>query len=280
MDEEEEKIRERIKTMLPYLSEQQGRIYLAVEAKSQGWGGKSKISRLSGVNRMTISRGVKEIDKIELQAEKGRIRKRGGGRKNEVDKQAGLLSSLKSIVEPHTIGDPMNLLLWTSKSVRNIRELLKDQGYKVSHELIRQLLHKLGYSMQCNRKTKEGGKHPDRDAQFEYINQKSQEFISDNQPVISVDCKKKELIGNYKNGGKEWQEVKNPVEVNVYDFIDKTNGKAAPYGVYDIAQNRGWVSVGISSDTAALSVATIRSWWGNEGKETYQSADKLVYHNR
>jgi hypothetical protein len=129
--------------------------------------------------------------------------------------------------------------------------------------------------MQSNRKTKEGGKHPDRDTQFEYINQKSHEFIADKQPVISVDCKKKELVGNYKNGGKEWQEVKNPVEVDVYDFIDKTVGKASPYGVYDIAQNRGWVSVGISSDTAAFSVATVRSCWENEGKNTYQNADKL-----
>jgi hypothetical protein len=165
----------------------------------------------------------------------------------------------------------MQLLLWTSKSVRNIQELLKIQNYNVSHELVRQLLQQLGYSMQGNRKTKEGGEHPDRDTQFEYINQKSQNFIADKQAVISVDCKKKELVGNYKNGGKEWQEVKNPIEVNVYDFIDKTNGKASPYGVYDVAGNRGWVSVGVSSDTAAFAVATIRSWWENEGKNTCQS---------
>jgi hypothetical protein len=186
-----------------------------------------------------------------------------------------LLAAIEEIIEPHTVGDPMKMLLWTSKSVRNIQELLKERNYKVSHELVRQLLVKLGYSMQGNRKTKEGGDQPDRDAQFEFINQKSKDFILENQPVISVDCKKKELVGNYKNGGREWQPVKHPVEVNVYDFIDKAAGKAAPYGVYDVAQNRGWVSVGISSDTAAFSVATIRSWWENEGKITYPNADKL-----
>jgi transposase len=269
------KIKERISSILPCLDERQSRIYLAAEAKSHGWGGKSKIARLSGVNRMLITRGEKELNNCELPAEDGRIRKRGAGRKKETDKQEGLLAAIKQTVEPHTVGDPMQPLLWTSKSVRNIQEELETQNYKISHELVRQLLQKLGYSMQSNRKTKEGGDHPDRDTQFEYINLKSQNFIADKQPVISVDCKKKELVGNYKNGGKEWQEVKNPVEVNVYDFIDKTNGKASPYGVYDIAQNRGWVNVGISSDTAAFSVATVRSWWENEGKNTYQNADKL-----
>ncbi|MDR1676446.1 MAG: ISAzo13 family transposase [Tannerella sp.] len=272
---EEAKIKERISTTLSFLNEKQSRLYLAAEAKSYGWGGKSKIASISGVNRMLIARGVKELENPELQTSEKRIRKNGAGRKKETDKQEGLVAAIEEIVEPHTVGDPMKILLWTSKSVRNIQESLKKQNYKVSHELIRQLLQNLGYSMQGNKKTKEGGDQPDRDVQFEYINQKSKEFIAEKQPVISVDCKKKELAGNYKNGGREWQPVKNPVEVNVYDFIDKTNGKAAPHGVYDIVQNRGWVSVGISSDTAAFSVATIRSWWENGGKNTYQNAGKL-----
>jgi transposase len=272
---DEEKIKVRIATVLPLLNEKQSRLYLAAEAKSNGWGGKSKIARLSGVSRLLIARGEKELENTELQAGNSRIRHKGAGRKKEIDKQEGLISAITQIVEPHTAGDPMKLLLWTSKSVRNIQESLVNHGYKVSHELIRQLLQEIGYSLQTNRKTKEGGDHPDRDAQFEFINQKAKDFIGDNQPVISVDCKKKELIGNYKNGGKEWQPVKNPVEVNVYDFIDKTNGKAAPYGVYDAVQNKGWVSVGVSSDTSAFAVATIRSWWENEGKHTYQNAEKL-----
>jgi transposase len=268
-------IKKKLERMLPILNEKQSRIYLATEAESLGWGGKSKISELSGVSRAAIARGEKEIKGSNIEVEKGRIRKTGGGRKKEVSKNLGLVDAIKQIVEPYTVGDPESLLLWTSKSVRKIKELLENQGYKISHELIRQILQESGYSLQTNRKTKEGGDHVDRDAQFEFINKQSKEFICNNLPVISVDCKKKELIGNYKNGGREWQPVKNPVEVNVYDFVDKTNGKASPYGVYDIAKNKGWISVGISSDTAAFAAATIRSWWENEGRNTYQNADKL-----
>lgn len=169
----------------------------------------------------------------------------------------------------------MRVIIWTSKSLRNIQTELQQRGFKASHELIRQILQENEYSLQSNRKTQEGGNHPDRDAQFEFINRKSNLFIANNQPVISVDCKKKELIGNYKNNGKEWSKVKNPTEVNVYDFIDKTNGKASPYGVYDVKNNKGWVSVGTSRDTAAFSVATIRSWWENEGINSYLQATKL-----
>jgi len=272
---EEKIIKQRIASILPILNEKQSRIYLASEAVSIGWGGKSKISVLSGMSRAAITRGEKEIKASDFKVEKGAIRKSGGGRKKEVVKNSGLLEAIKQIVEPYTVGDPESLLLWTSKSVRKIQELLAEKGYKISHELIRQILLESGYSLQTNRKTLEGGDHPDRDAQFEFINSQSKEFIRENLPVISVDCKKKELIGNYKNGGREWQPVKNPVEVNVYDFIDKTNGKASPYGVYDIAKNKGWISVGISNDTAAFATATIRSWWENEGKNTYQNADKL-----
>jgi hypothetical protein len=169
----------------------------------------------------------------------------------------------------------MRVIIWTSKSSRNIQTELQQQGFKASHELIRQILQENEYSLQSNRKTHEGGNHPDRNAQFEFINKKSKLFIANNQPVISVDCKKKELIGNYKNNGKEWCKAKNPTEVNVYDFIDKTNGKASPYGVYDVKNNKGWVSIGTTSDTAAFSVAGIRSWWENDGKNSYPQATKL-----
>ena len=272
---EERIIKRRIESVLPVLNEKQARIYLASEAASIGRGGKSKISVLSGKSRASIVRGEKEAKEFDYKAEKGNIRKPGGGRKKEVSKNPGLVEAIRQIVEPYTVGDPESLLLWTSKSVRKIKELLEEKGYKVSHELIRQILQESGYSLQTNRKTREGGDHPDRDAQFEFISRQSKEFVSDNQPVISVDCRKKELIGNYRNGGSEWRPVKNPVEVNVYDFVDKTNGKASPYGVYDIAGNKGWISIGISNDTAAFAVATIRSWWENEGTDTYQNADKL-----
>jgi len=272
---EDKKIQERIESLFPFLNEKQKRLLLAAESKSYGWGGQSKISTLTGVSRKLIARGMKELENTDLQADNNRIRRVGAGRKKEVDKQSGLETTILQIVEPHTVGDPERPLLWTGKSVRHIQEELKYQGFTVSHELIRQILSEQGYSLQTNRKTKEGGTHPDRDAQFEFINSQSKEFMNDNQPVISIDCKKKELIGDYKNNGKEWQPVKNPVEVNVYDFIDKTQGKASPYGVYDIKNNKGWISVGISSDTAAFAVATVRSWWENEGRNEYQNAEKL-----
>jgi len=268
-------IKQRIDTMLPYLNEKQSRLYLANEAISYGWGGITLISKLSGKNQKIIHLGIKELKKEIPEAEGNRIRREGGGRKREKDKQHGLEQAILDIVEAHTVGDPMRVIIWTSKSVRNIQEELLKQGFKVSHELIRQILQENNYSLQSNRRTQEGGNHPDRDAQFEFINNKSNIFISSNQPVISIDCKKKELIGNYKNNGKEWLKVKNPTEVNVYDFIDKTNGKASPYGVYDVNNNRGWVSIGTNNDTAAFSVSTIRSWWENDGKILYPKATKL-----
>jgi len=272
---EDLKIKERIDSIVPFLNEKHKRLYLAAEAKSYGWGGESKIAALASVSRSLISRGKKELYNPALQAEKDSIRHKGAGRKKEVDKQSGLVSAILEIVEPHTNGDPMQLLLWTNKSVRHIKDAITTNGYTASHELIRQILQEQGYSLQTNRRTKEGGEHPDRDAQFEFINKKSNKFIAKNQPVISIDCKKKELIGNYKNNGKEWCPVKNPTAVNVYDFIDKTNGKASPYGVYDIKNNKGWISVGISSDTASFAVATIRSWWEKAGKKEYPNAKKL-----
>ena len=173
------------------------------------------------------------------------------------------------------MGDPENPLIWSSKSTRKVADSLLVKGYKISHETVRKSMQELGYSLQSNKKTKEGGEHPDRDAQFEHINSISKEFLSAGDPVISVDCKKKELIGEYKNNGQEWTPIKNPTEVKVYDFIDKTNGKASPYGVYDIDKNIGWVTVGISSDTASFAVSTIRSWWEEEGKNLYHESKRL-----
>ena len=273
--ETDEIIKKRIESVLPMLDERQRRIYLSAEADSIGWGGKTKIARLSSVSRRTITKGGSEVLGDKTGVGTGRIRKVGGGRKKVVEQQPETLESIEDIVSAHTMGDPMNPLKWTSKSGRKIAAEMVGLGYRVSHESVRQSLHRLGYSLQANKKTKEGGNTPDRDAQFEYINKTAKRFIEDGNPVISVDCKKKELIGEYKNNGREWAKIKTPMEVNVYDFIDKTNGKASPYGVYDIKNNRGWVNVGISSDTASFAVSTIRDWWEEEGKILYPAAQCL-----
>lgn len=273
--ETDEIIKARIEAVLPMLNECQRRIYLSAEARSIGWGGKSKIAQLSSVTRRTIAKGETESLLKEDDTPKTRIRKVGGGRKKAIEHQPEILQAIEDIVSPHTMGDPMNPLIWTSKSIRKITAGLLVLGYKVSHEVVRQCLIELGYSLQANKKTKEGGDSPDRDAQFEHINKIAKEFAQSNDPVISVDCKKKELVGEYKNNGQEWTPTKNPTEVNVYDFIDKTNGKASPYGVYDIQNNRGWVNVGTSSDTATFAVSTIRDWWEQEGSILYPSSNRL-----
>lgn len=267
----DESLKIRIEKILPILNENQRRIYLAAEAESIGWGGITKVASLSCASRKTIAKGANES--IEF-TETG-IRKKGGGRKKLTEHHPELLKSIENIVAPHTMGDPMNPLIWTSKSIRNITKALHAVGYNICHEVVRKCLKELDYSLQSNKKTKEGGTNPDRDAQFEFINEQSKDFISCKDPVISVDCKKKELVGEYKNNGQEWTKIKSPTEVNVYDFIDKTNGKASPYGVYDIQNNSGWVNVGTSSDTAVFAVATIRDWWNTEGRGMYQSSQRL-----
>ena len=265
-------IKARIERVLPILNERQTRVYLYAEAQSIGWGGKSKIALLSSVTRRTIAKGESES---LIKEDDTRIRKEGGGRKKAIEHQPEMLKAIEDIVSPHTMGNPVNPLIWTSKSIRKITAELLVLGYKVSHEVVRQCLIKLGYSLQANKKTKEGGDSPDRDAQFEHINNTAKEFAQSKDPVISVDCKKKELIGEFKNNGQEWIPIKNPTEVNVYDFIDKTNGKASPYGVYDIQNNRGWVNVGTSSDTATFAVSTIRDWWEQEGSILYPTSNRL-----
>jgi hypothetical protein len=273
--ETNEVIKTRIEAVLPILDERQRRIYLSAEAQSIGWGGKSKIAQLSSVTRRTIAKGDTDSPIMQDDSTKSRIRKKGGGRKRAIELQPEIMKAIEDFVSPHTMGNPMNPLIWTSKSIRKITTELHILGYKVCHEVVRQCLIKLGYSLQANKKTKEGGNSADRDAQFEHINNTAKEFVAYNDPVISVDCKKKENIGEYKNNGQEWTQIKNPKEVNVYDFIDKTNGKASPYGVYDIQNNRGWVNVGISSDTAAFAVSTIRDWWEQEGKMLYPCSNRL-----
>ena len=269
-------IQKRLDIVLSLLDERQRRIFLGAEAQSIGWGGVRKIHQLSGVNRKTIASGLKEINcGIETLLGKDRIRVVGGGRKTLLEKYPLLLQDIMEIVRPHTLGDPESPLIWCSKSIRKIHEVLLAQGYQISHETIRKCLQILGFSLQSNKKTKEGSNHPDRNAQFEHINAVAKDFLSAGDPVISVDCKKKELIGDYKNNGQEWAPVGCPIEVNTYDFVDKTNGKAAPYGVYDICNNRGWVSVGVSSETASFAVSTINSWWEGEGKLLYPSAKRL-----
>lgn len=273
----EKQLSRKIKLFLPQLDERLSRIYLASEALSLGRGGKQKIATIAKVSRTRIDRGIAEINsKKKSKVAIGNIRKEGGGRKKKTDTDKTLLTSLEAIISAHTRGDPMNPLLWTSKSLRNIAETLKSKKFKISYVTVGNLLKSMGYSLQANRKTDEGGSIEDRNEQFEYINKTALSFMDEGYPVISVDCKKKELIGNFKNNGVEYEEKKNPRNVKVYDFIDKNLGKAVPYGVYDIAQNEGWVNVGVSSDTAEFAVNTIRTWWYEMGKEQYSNATKLL----
>jgi hypothetical protein len=266
-------------TLLPRLNEQTARLYLASEAQSMGRGGKQRVAKLAGVSRMRIDKGIRELsaDTERGRAEKAeRVRKPGAGRKRHGESQKDLLKTLEAIVDPHTLGDPMKPLLWTSKSLRNIEKELKGRGYPIGHVTVGGLLKSLNYSLQGNKKTLEGGNMADRNEQFEYINETAMSFMNDNEPVISVDCRKKELIGNFKNAGADWFPKGEAPDVRVYGFIDRDLGKAMPYGVYDMAQNQGRVSVGISKDTAEFAVNTIRTWWQQMGKGQYRDARKIL----
>jgi len=236
------------------------------------------VSKASGVSRSTIDIGVAELNQSILSSDNVplvKVRKAGGGRKKVIVNDEKIVQSLEEIIAPHTMGDPMNPLRWTSKSFRKICEALKAKGHKISHQTTGETLKAMGYSIQQNKKTNEGGKHEDRDAQFLHINDTAKVYLENKNPVISVDCKKKELIGNFKNTGGEWLPAKKPTEVNVYDFVDKELGKAIPYGVYEVEHNEGFVNVGISHDTAAFAVATIRAWWNEAGKEKFKTSNKI-----
>jgi len=269
-------IAEKYRILSQFLNERTRRLWSAVEAKALGRGGVQFVAQATGQSRTTITQGMKELKSKEIMESPLQIRQAGGGRKGVREKSPELESALLELLEPSVRGEPDSPLLWTTNSLRKLAEALKRQGYKVSHTLVGQILKDLGFSLQANRKTEEGKSHPDRDAQFNYIHQKVVDYQKAQQPVISVDAKKKELIGNYKNGGVEWQEIKRPVEVNVYDFLNEAWGKAVPYGVYDITRNEGWVNVGIDKDTAEFAVQTIRNWWYQMGRERYPSARQLL----
>ena len=278
-------IRKKYLSMTPHLNERSLRTWAASEALALGHGGKKILHIVTGLSYTTIHVGVKEIEQLnrndtntDAKTDKQRIRKAGGGRKAKTLKDPTLESDLLDIIEPATRGNPESPLLWSSKSTRHIASVLNKNSKRVSHELVSKMLGKLGYSLQGARKMKEGADHPDRDAQFNFINNKTKEFQKKNQPVISVDTKKKELIGEFKNGGVEYHTKGNPTLVNTYDFIDETKEKAAPYGIYDISKNNGWVSVGISSDTAEFAVNSIKSWWLEMGSAAYPKA-KEIYIN-
>jgi hypothetical protein len=263
--------------LLPQLDERQRRLLLGAEAHGLGRGGIARVAAAAGVSRPTVSRGVSEV--VAGAAVEGRVRRSGGGRKSLTETDPGLLAALDALVEPDNRGDPMSPLRWTTKSTRNLADALTADGHPVSHVRVGELLHELGYSLQGNVKTVEGKQHPDRDAQFRHINDLSKRYLKAGDPVISVDSKKKELVGEtpgYKNNGRDWQPHGQPVTVGVHDFPDPTLPKAVPYGIYDLSANTGWVTVGSDGDTAAFAVATLRRWWTQVGQPAYPNAKRLL----
>ena len=270
----EQKIAEKLAIVLPYLNEKQRRLLIAAEARTLGWGGISKVAKATGVSRVTIHKALTEIESKKIIA--GRIRKPGGGRKDITEYHPKILEKLEALVDPVTRGDPRSPLRWTCKSTRQLSQELGRKGYAISNVTVADLLHRLDYSLQANSKTLEGASHPDRDAQFQYINSRVKEFLKRHQPVISVDTKKKELVGNFKNGGQEWQPKGEPENVEIHDFASPESPKVIPYGVYDIGKNMGWVNVGTDHDTASFAAASIRRWWFGMGREIYPSATDLL----
>jgi transposase len=271
---DERAIGERFRAIAPELSERGRRIWAASEARAAGRGGIAAVARASGISENTIRRGLRELEAGGTLAE-GRVRRAGGGRKPITETDPTLLADLRRLLEADTRGDPELPLLWTSKSVRKLAEGLRELGHAVHFTTVAKLLRSLGYSLQANRKTKEGRQHPDRDAQFRHINEKVAAAIKAREPVISIDTKKKELVGEYKNGGREWRRKGDPVAVKVHDFPDKELGKAIPFGVYDLGADQGFVNVGITHETAAFAVASIRSWWQQLGSARYPNARTL-----
>jgi Rhodopirellula transposase DDE domain len=262
--------------LAPVLDELGRRRFAAAEARMAGHGGVSVVSRITGLARSTIRRGLIELDVMAGGAPVGRVRRAGGGRKKLTETDPTLLSDLQDLVEPATLGDPEAPLLWTSRSVRNLADALRTMGHRIGHNVVADLLRQLNYSLQSNRKTKEGTHNPDRDAQFGYINNQVKAALAASQPAISVDTKKKELVGDFKNAGRELRPKGQPEPVRVHDFRIPELGRAAPYGVYDIAGNTGWVSVGVDHDTASFAVNAIRRWWREMGGDRYPGANTLL----
>ena len=272
------RIRRKYQSLLPEMDERRRRQWAAAEARDLGWGGVSLVAHATGLSRPTIMVGLRELDQPIPQraAQAERVRRPGGGRRPLSQTTPALLPALEALVEPVTRGDPESPLRWTCKSTRRLAEELTRQGYPVGARTVASLLHEAGYSLQANRKTREGLAHPDRNAQFEYINASVARSLIRGQPAISVDTKKKELVGDFKNGGREWRPSGEPEEVRVHDFLDKILGKAIPYGVYDMINDQGWVSVGIDHDTAQFATNSIRRWWGEMGQDRFPKAKELL----
>jgi transposase len=271
-------IREKFESLATVLDERGRRRWAATEARAIGYGGQTLVAKAIGMSRTTIQMGLGELtEKAEAPVKtKKRVRFPGGGRKRLTDHDPTLLADLEAMVEPTSRGDPESPLRWTCKSTRQLAAALQKQGHKVGRQKVADLLSDFGYSLQGNRKTKEGASHPDRDAQFRYISARVAAFQERGQPVVSVDTKKKELVGDFKNGGREWQPEGKPEPVRTYDFVDKKLGKVNPYGVYDQTANVGWVSVGVDHDTAEFAVESLRRWWRKMGSHMYPDATELL----
>ncbi len=272
---DERPIRERWLVVCDELDERARRMWAAAEARSHGRGGIAAVVRATGISEATVRRGIAEVASGR-RAPEGRVRRPGAGRPSISEREPGLVEALLALLEGATRGDPESPLLWTSRSVAKLSAQLRGQGFELHESSVRRLLKGLGYSLQANRKTHEGADHPDRDGQFKHIAAVSARTLRAKQPLISVDTKKKELIGNYKNGGRELAPTGKPILVNTHDFIDEELGKAIPYGIYDVGRDEGWVSVGISADTAQFAVAAINAWWKNLGKQRYPQAKTMT----
>jgi hypothetical protein len=273
-----ERIRRTYIALRPEMDERMRRQWAAAEARSLGYGGVTSVSAATGLSRTTINAGLAELDSplFKRLREAARIRRPGGGRRPLTDTDSSLLAALEALIEPVTRGDPESALRWTSKSTRRLADELTRMGHPIGRETVASLLHEAGYSLQANCKTREGDWHPDRDAQFRYIDRMVRARLRREQPAVSVDTKKKELIGDFKNNGREWHPRGQPSQVRVHDFIDKTLGKVIPYGVYDMVNDQGWVSVGVDHDTAQFATHSIRSWWARMGCRRFGRADDLL----
>jgi len=270
-------IKSRFESIKNHLDEKTKRLFCAAEAKVLGRGGIKKVYEATNVSQKTISKGLKELNQTDtIDKKDNKIRKVGGGRKKAIDKNPDIEKHLLALVEPTVRGEPQSSLLWTTKSLRNLADELIKMNFNVSHVVVSDILKANKFSLQANRKTDEGSSHIDRDKQFNHIHNKVVEFQEANNPVISIDAKKKELIGNFKNNGQEWHSKSNPTEVNVYDFPSDSQGKITPYGIYDITNNLGWVNVGIDKDTSEFAVQSIRNWWYKMGKELYKDSKELL----
>jgi hypothetical protein len=276
-----EEIRSRYESLLPVMDERMTRLWAASEAEALGRGGVAAVTRATGILKKRIGHGVRELAEMREDPpteppRRQRIRRPGGGRKPLTETDPTLVPDLDALVEPSTRGDPESPLRWTCKSVRKLAEELRTMGHEIGAQKVSELLHELDYSLQGTRKTREGSAHPDRNAQFEHINARAKAFQRAGEPVVSVDTKKKELVGDFANKGKEWQPAGEPVPVRVHDFLDKRLGKAIPYGVYDVARNEGWVNVGVDHDTAEFAVESLRRWWRRMGRHAYPDATRLL----